>query len=107
MGTAPWVVNFYDLASEACTLSPRTATVWLTDPDTGQDVKLQRDDTPPAKITIQPGQLTGFVLTMATVALESATIGPAVCVQANERGSPAGSLLALPSSVTKAPEATV
>src|SRR4051812_19551652 len=41
-----------------------------------------------------------------TVALESATIGPAVCVQAKVSGSPAGSLLALPSRVTGAPEST-
>src|SRR5437868_5571199 len=38
--------------------------------------------------------------------LESVTIAPAVCVQLNVRGRAAGSALALPSRVTKAPEAT-
>jgi len=71
-GTQHWVVTFYDIAQGACTLSPRTATVRLTDPDTGKDVKLKGDDTPPAKITVRPGQQVGFTLTMATVALESA-----------------------------------
>src|ERR1051326_3539260 len=40
------------------------------------------------------------------VALERVTRVPAVCVQAKLSGSPAGSLLGLPSSVPKAPEAT-
>src|SRR3954465_5088297 len=42
----------------------------------------------------------------AAIALDSDTTGPAVCVQANDSTSPAGSELALASRVTKAPEAT-
>jgi hypothetical protein len=43
---------------------------------------------------------------VAELALDSDTIGPAVCVQLNVSGRPAGSLEALPLSVTNAADAT-
>src|SRR5690349_1984225 len=52
------------------------------------------------------GTVGAVKLGLGTVALESVTVGPAVCVQAKVNGSPAGSVLPLPSSVTKAPEGT-
>src|SRR5512140_1124166 len=56
---------------------------------------------------VDPNGTTGAVkVGLGTAASESVTRGPAVCVQAKLSGSPAGSVLPLPSSVTKAPEGT-
>ena len=44
-------------------------------------------------------------LGVVELALDRVTMGPAVCVQAKVSARPAGSELAVPSRVTKAPEA--
>jgi hypothetical protein len=71
MGTMHWVVSLADVGSEPCSLDTG-ASVWLTDPDTGRDVRLQPDDPHPARLAVRPGQQAVFVLTMGTAGLESA-----------------------------------
>src|SRR5690242_11183798 len=56
----------------------------------------------------RPGAMLGAVkVGFAVVAPARVTAGPDACVQAKLKGRPAGSLLALPSSVTSAAEATL
>lgn len=74
MGTQHWVLDFTNTGSGPCTLDPQPR-VWLTDPDTGRQVELQRDpqQDPPshAKVLVQHGDMVGFNMRMATVELQN------------------------------------
>jgi hypothetical protein len=72
MGTYFWGITFTNTGAEACYLDAR-AQVWLTDPDTGHDVKLVRDPGQlagtPDRVDVAPGQQVAVTLRMAVQGL--------------------------------------